>query len=195
MPSQVTGSLYGLGFASLSTTIRSIGIATALYFFLSWWSAPPKSRPNTEDPTGKRRSLITDRFHPSKVAADIDYIVVGSGWSPLSAPRALVIVPPSARTMGSLAFVPTCVVMCSCVGPAGMSGLTTAAMMSRMGHKVLVLEQHDRCGGGSHTYELGPGYQFDASGSHVFLVRSGRRVLSDHGLMAASICCGTFKRK
>jgi len=53
-----------------------------------------------------------------------------------------------------------------------MSGLTTAAMLSRVGNRVLVLEQHDRCGGGSHTYELGPGYQFDA-GLHYTVPWSG----------------------
>lgn len=55
---------------------------------------------------------------------------------------------------------------------AGMSGLTTAGILAKMGHKVVVLEQHDRCGGGSHTYELGNGYQFDA-GLHYTVPWSG----------------------
>ena len=64
---------------------------------------------------GKRRGLIQDRYHASKLPEDVDYVVIG----------------------------------------AGMSGLTTASLLSRVGYKVVVVEQHDRCGGGSHTYELG----------------------------------------
>ena len=52
-----------------------------------------------------------------------------------------------------------------------MSGLSCAGVPPKWG-KVLVLEQHDRCGGGSHTYELGPGYTFDA-GLHYTVPWSG----------------------
>ena len=46
-------------------------------------------------------------------------------------------------------------------------------MLSRAGYTVVVLEQHDRCGGGTHTYELGKaGYQFDA-GLHYTVPWSG----------------------
>jgi all-trans-retinol 13,14-reductase len=46
-----------------------------------------------------------------------------------------------------------------------MSGLTCAAILSRLGRKVLVLEQHhDVAGGGTHMFDL-KGYRFD-SGLH-----------------------------
>eukprot|EP00743_Colponemidia_sp_Colp-15_P003770 GILK01004067.1.p1 GENE.GILK01004067.1~~GILK01004067.1.p1 ORF type:complete len:627 (-),score=65.92 GILK01004067.1:98-1945(-) len=48
---------------------------------------------------------------------------------------------------------------------SGMSGLACAAVLSRLGYRVLVLEQHTIVGGGTHTFELGSGYQFD-SGLH-----------------------------
>eukprot|EP00298_Acanthocystis_sp_HF-20_P007536 c17106_g1_i1.p1 GENE.c17106_g1_i1~~c17106_g1_i1.p1 ORF type:complete len:596 (+),score=260.84 c17106_g1_i1:73-1860(+) len=47
---------------------------------------------------------------------------------------------------------------------SGMSGLTTAAVLSRFGYRVLVLEQHDIAGGGTHTFDL-KGFKFD-SGLH-----------------------------
>jgi all-trans-retinol 13,14-reductase len=48
---------------------------------------------------------------------------------------------------------------------SGMGGLSCAAILSRLGRKVLVLEQHnDVCGGGTHVYDLN-GYRFD-SGLH-----------------------------
>jgi all-trans-retinol 13,14-reductase len=48
---------------------------------------------------------------------------------------------------------------------SGMSGLSCAAILARLGRRVLVLEQHpDVCGGGSHMFDLN-GYTFD-SGLH-----------------------------
>lgn len=35
---------------------------------------------------------------------------------------------------------------------SGIGGLTTSALLSRAGKKVLVLEQHDRAGGSCHTF-------------------------------------------
>lgn len=56
---------------------------------------------------------------------------------------------------------------------SGMSGLSCAAILARMGKKVLVLEQHDRTGGGSHNFELGKeGYSFDA-GLHYVVPECG----------------------
>jgi NADPH-dependent 2,4-dienoyl-CoA reductase/sulfur reductase-like enzyme len=37
---------------------------------------------------------------------------------------------------------------------SGMSGLSCAAILARLGRRVVVLEQHDRAGGGTHTYDL-----------------------------------------
>merc|ERR1711871_1116293 len=48
---------------------------------------------------------------------------------------------------------------------AGMSGLSCGCILSRLGNKVLVLDQHeDVAGGGTHTFDL-KGYPFD-SGLH-----------------------------
>ena len=48
---------------------------------------------------------------------------------------------------------------------AGMSGLSCSAILSRLGNKVLVLDQHeDVAGGGTHMFDL-KGYPFD-SGLH-----------------------------
>ncbi len=55
---------------------------------------------------------------------------------------------------------------------SGMSGLTCAAVLSRMGQKVLVLEQHYVAGGGSHMFELKGGLRFD-SGLHYLVPYSG----------------------
>ncbi len=43
---------------------------------------------------------------------------------------------------------------------SGMGGLTTAALLSRLGRKVLVLEQHYTTGGFTHSYERN-GYEWD----------------------------------
>jgi all-trans-retinol 13,14-reductase len=80
----------------------------------------------------KKRSLLHEKFNPSKLPSDIDYIVIGSG----------------------------------------MGGLTTAAILSRLGRKVVVLEQHhDVAGGGTHMFDL-KGYVFD-SGLHYTVPWSG----------------------
>ena len=55
---------------------------------------------------------------------------------------------------------------------SGMSGLTCAAVLSRMGQRVLVLEQHYVAGGGSHMFQLKGGLQFD-SGLHYVVPYSG----------------------
>ncbi len=43
---------------------------------------------------------------------------------------------------------------------SGMGGMTTAAMLAKMGQKVLVLEQHYVPGGFTHTFKR-PGYEWD----------------------------------
>lgn len=43
---------------------------------------------------------------------------------------------------------------------SGMGGLACAAMLSRQGQRVLVLEQHDVAGGSTHTF-TDRGYEFD----------------------------------
>ena len=45
-------------------------------------------------------------------------------------------------------------------------GLTSAALLSKAGLKVLVLEKHDKCGGGSHTFKV-VGYEFDVGIHYV----------------------------
>ena len=43
---------------------------------------------------------------------------------------------------------------------SGIGSLTTAAIMSKAGKRVLVLEQHDQAGGCMHTF-IDKGYEFD----------------------------------
>jgi len=43
---------------------------------------------------------------------------------------------------------------------SGVGGLTSAALLSRLGFKVLVLEQHDRAGGSMHVFD-DKGFEFD----------------------------------
>ena len=43
---------------------------------------------------------------------------------------------------------------------SGIGSLTTAAIMSKAGKRVLVLEQHDQAGGCCHTF-IDKGYEFD----------------------------------
>jgi all-trans-retinol 13,14-reductase len=55
---------------------------------------------------------------------------------------------------------------------SGMSGLTCAAVLSRTGRRVLVLEQHYVAGGGTHMFQLKGGLKFD-SGLHYLVPYSG----------------------
>ncbi len=75
---------------------------------------------------------LADRYHPDKIPAEVDTIVIGSG----------------------------------------MSGLSCAAVLSRMGRRVLVLEQHYVAGGGTHMFQLKGGLKFD-SGLHYLVPYSG----------------------
>ena len=43
---------------------------------------------------------------------------------------------------------------------SGVGGLSCASLLSRAGKRVLVLEQHDRIGGGTHTYKT-KGFEYD----------------------------------
>mmetsp|Transcript_13775 Transcript_13775/g.19132 ORF Transcript_13775/g.19132 Transcript_13775/m.19132 type:complete len:603 (-) Transcript_13775:561-2369(-) len=54
---------------------------------------------------------------------------------------------------------------------SGMGGLSCGATLSRMGKKVLVLEQHTVAGGSTHSFDL-KGYRFD-SGLHYSVPWSG----------------------
>lgn len=54
---------------------------------------------------------------------------------------------------------------------SGMSSLVCAGCLSRMGKKVLVLEQHDRAGGSSHTFEM-QGYEFDVGEYSITMMYS-----------------------
>jgi hypothetical protein len=49
---------------------------------------------------------------------------------------------------------------------SGMGGLTTAALLARRGKRVLVLEQHDKLGGCTHTFEEA-GFEFDTGLHYV----------------------------
>ena len=70
---------------------------------------------------------------------------------------------------------------------SGMSGLSCAAVLSRLGYRVLVLEQHhDVCGGGTHMFEL-KGYSFD-SGLHYTVPWSGPLFALTCGLKPSDVC-------
>jgi len=56
---------------------------------------------------------------------------------------------------------------------SGMGGLTSASLLSRLGYKCLVLEQHDRAGGCMHVYN-DKGFEFD-TGIH-YIGREGYRL-------------------
>lgn len=49
---------------------------------------------------------------------------------------------------------------------SGIGGLTTAALLAKVGKKVLVLEQHDQAGGCCHTY-VEKGFEFDVGIHYV----------------------------
>ena len=49
---------------------------------------------------------------------------------------------------------------------SGMSGLITAALLAKRGHRVVVLEQHDQAGGSTHTFDE-EGFEFDTGLHYV----------------------------
>ena len=49
---------------------------------------------------------------------------------------------------------------------SGISGLTIAELLSEIGQKVLVLEQHDTAGGSTHTF-MDHGYEFDTGFHYI----------------------------
>ncbi|XP_039261949.2 all-trans-retinol 13,14-reductase-like isoform X1 [Styela clava] len=55
---------------------------------------------------------------------------------------------------------------------SGLGGLSCAASLARAGKKVLVLEQHDRAGGCTHTYEE-KGFEFDIGLHYIGQVHPG----------------------
>ncbi|XP_060062907.1 all-trans-retinol 13,14-reductase-like [Ylistrum balloti] len=63
---------------------------------------------------------------------------------------------------------------------SGFGGLSVASLLSRAGHKVLVLEQHGRAGGSCHTFHE-KGYEFDTGIHYVGNMAPGStdRVLID----------------
>lgn len=64
---------------------------------------------------------------------------------------------------------------CIVIG-SGIGGLTTAGLLSRVGKKVLVLEQHYIAGGSTHCFEDG-GFEFDTGIHYVGNISSRERIL------------------
>ena len=67
---------------------------------------------------------------------------------------------------------------------SGIGGLTTAALLSQMGKKVLVLEQHYTAGGFTHAYERN-GYEWDVGVHYIGEMGSG-------GVAGAGLAKKTF---
>lgn len=67
-----------------------------------------------------------------------------------------------------------------CVIGSGLSGMTAANGLAKMGHSVLLLEQHYQCGGLAAFFKRPGGYTFDVSlhGFPVGMVKSCRRYWS-----------------
>ena len=63
---------------------------------------------------------------------------------------------------------------CIVIG-AGPSGLALAVMLGRRGKRVLVLEQHNRAGGGLHTFEE-KGFEFDTGFHYCGELRPGKEL-------------------
>ena len=63
---------------------------------------------------------------------------------------------------------------------SGIGGLSVAAILAKMGKKVLVLEQHDQAGGCCHTY-VEKGFEFDVGIHYIGEMKEGciSRVLID----------------
>ena len=59
---------------------------------------------------------------------------------------------------------------------SGIGGLTAAALLSKIGYKVLVLEQHYIAGGCCHTFEEG-GFEFDTGIHYVGDVHKLQKIL------------------
>ncbi len=65
---------------------------------------------------------------------------------------------------------------CIVIG-SGISGLTTAGLLSKVGKKVLVLEQHYIAGGSTHCFE-DKGWEFDTGIHYIGNIKSRDKVLN-----------------
>jgi len=118
----------------MSPEYLRIGLLVCLWLVVrkvvAWYFRPRAPNPFEKDGTRPRESYVTDQKKRDGV--------IKQGFSVKSVPQDL-----DAVIVGS-----------------GIGGLVTAALMSKAGKKVLVLEQHDQAGGCCHTY-IDKGYEFD----------------------------------
>ena len=61
---------------------------------------------------------------------------------------------------------------------SGISGLTTAVLLGRVGQKVLVLEQHDQAGGCCHAFQ-DKGYEFSTGSKCMSCVKNVSIIYED----------------
>lgn len=112
---------------------------------------PPKQGgPFAKLPDRPVEELVTDRAQRDKVIKD--------GFNPNKVPNQL-----DAIVIGS-----------------GMGGLTAAALLAKVGKRVLVLEQHDQAGGCCHVF-VEKGFEFDVGIHYIGEMRDGTlsRILVD----------------